>query len=427
MDNWQATQNWLIFGAIAVPASVYYAWPYIKNHMSPPAPALTHKHSELASHVRNGVGNRKAESSGTKGAQTPTQSAGAATSRKRKAPREHQPETVEQPTVAAQSSADDYKEDNSNRQFAERMLQARKGADLSRPKNQEQRTRTVKPSRTVDTPVISAAASQTDADADDDMSPAASPALRAGDVSDMLEPARKGPSTLRLTAPTQPQKQRVVKLAKEEVEETKRQRQNRLKKEQARLEREAQEAERKGLEEKQRRAAREARGEPAKNGISVSKPPATNAWNAKPTSSGLGNAAPVVNGHANGMLLDTFDAESTASSTGGMEASTAATSTTTEAEPGTRDHDQLSEEEQMAMALKQSEADSGWSVALPKKQQKRKGSVAGSTGTSTPMESNGPVKPASKPAKNGKGNGFMALNVEHITDPSATITTSWDP
>ena len=223
-------------------------------------------------------------------------------------------------------------------------MQARKGADLTAPKGKENRTRTVKQNSAKDDHLLSSGSSLTGAEADDDMSPVTSPTINAGNVNDMLEPAAPGPNTLRLTPAKQPQRQPAAKQAKEVATETKKQRQNRKKVEERREQREAEEKERKALEEKQRRAAREARGEPAKNGLGVSKAPATNSWAA---------GAPVTNGvSANGdksaPLLDTFDAESSGSSTGGMGASTAATSTT-EAGAPQWDYEHASEEEQLAM------------------------------------------------------------------------------
>jgi hypothetical protein len=231
--------------------------------------------------------------------------------------------------------------------------------------------------------------------------------LNSGDVSDMLEPTPSGPSSIRLTAPINPQKQRAPKQAKEEIVESKKARQNRKKVEERRIQREAEEKERKALEERQRRTAREARNEPAKNGIPVTRAPANNSWNAAPTTAGA-----VVNGASHGPLLDTFDAESTGSSTGGLENSTAATSTT--------------EDAQVAQAVKESEDESGWTtVSVAKKQPKAR---AESSGEATPVEqpqpkakakANAPLPPKPSTFANvSKPTGFAALDVD---DPS-----NWD-
>lgn len=309
------------------------------------------------------------------------------------------PRPEPQPTVQVHVKDEEpEKEDMSARQFAEQMMRAKKGTNLTASNNKEQRVRTVKQGNVAKTPLPSSGSSHTDAD--DDMSPAQSPALNAGDVADMLEPAPAGPTTLRLTPSNKPTKEKAPKPKKEEVIETKKQRQNRQKKEAEKQERARQEQERKILEERQRRAAREARGEPAKNGSSVSKPPAKNAWtDGTPVQPANDHDMPlIVNGSTNGPLLDTYDAESTASSDG-MKASTAATSTT-EAESSHRDQDMSSGEEVIAKAQG---GDDGWTtVAVPRKQKK--------TGNTVSAES----KPSqmAKASINNRPNGFLALKDE---------------
>ncbi|KAK5675075.1 ER-derived vesicles protein erv29 [Elasticomyces elasticus] len=410
MDTWQAAQSWLLFSGVAGCLGAYY---YYSQHGGASAPRLDRRRLEQEARGRTERAERDLKPASKKGTDA---------TKKRKAPKPETAQTQPTPEVVVQQDVREEKEDMSNRHFAEQMSKARKGADLNAPKNKENRVKTVKQGSAMNTPAISSGSSQTGGDADDDMSPAGSPALPAGDVSDMLEPATKGPTTLRLTAPAQPQKPKVAKQTKQQEVETKKQRQNKEKKAEQQRQREVEERERKVLENNQRKYAREARGEPAKNGISVSKPPANNAWTA-PKAQG---EAPTTNGHTNGPLLDTFDAESTASSNGGPEPSTAATSTT-EAEATDRDHDKLSEEEQMAMAVKQSEDESGWTTAAPKKKlSKKKPTNDEATGTSTPVEGAPAVKAApavSKPTINGMPNGFLALN-DHgdASDPS-----SWDP
>ncbi|TKA65991.1 hypothetical protein B0A55_09645 [Friedmanniomyces simplex] len=435
MDTWQAAQSWLLFTGVVGSLGAYY---YYSQHGAGTAanPRLDRRRVEQEARGRKQTSER-IDREAKKG------SDGKDTIKKRKVHKKESAPVQPTPEVPVQQGGREEKEDMSNRHFAEQMAKARKGADLSAPKNKENRVKTVKQGSVMDTPGLSSGSSQAGADGDDDMSPAASPALPAGDVSDMLEPTAKGPSTLRLTAPAQPQKQKISRQAKEEEMETKKQRQNRMKKEQQRVEREGEEKARKALEEKQRRAAREARGEPAKNGVPVSKPPTNNAWTAP-----KGDTAPATNangnGNTNGPLLDTFDAESTASSNGGPEPSTAATSTT-EAEANDRDHDKLSEEEQVARAVQQSSDESGWTTAAPKKKKKLEekktqpttttttgttGTAAEASGNSTPVEPIAAAKKsaapgASKPVVNGGAapNGFSALN-DHgdASDPA-----SWDP
>lgn len=330
---------------------------------------------------------------------------------KKQAQPQQKPKVEPTPEVVVHDEKSERESDISVAQFAQQMTQARQGSKLAAPKGKESRVKTVKQGKARDTPIFSSESSQaggeTGAEADDDFSPAASPALNSGDVSDMLEPTPSGPTSIRLTAPLNAQKQRAPKQAKEEVVESKKARQNRKKVEERRIQREAEEKERKALEERQRRTARESRNEPAKNGIPVARAPPNNSWNAASTTAGAS-----VNGASNGPLLDTFDAESTGSSTGGLENSTAATS--------------AAEDAQFAQAVKESEDESGWTtVSVAKKQPKVRSE---SSGEATPVEApqpkakakaNAPLPPKPSTFANvSKPTGFAALDVD---DPS-----NWD-
>ena len=430
MDNYSVATSWALFGAAAL-VGCYYYWPKDDRRGD--------RYREDAQHAAR---RRRAEQEGRgrqqrraspersnetqQGASTAAEripQSGKEVPRKRKAQTKEVPQT--QPAPAVVVHADEPEEmDTSTKQWAEQMLQARKGADLSTTKNKEQRVKTVKQSSALNTPVLSSGSSQA---GDDDLSPAVSPDLNAGDVSDMLEPVASGPSTLRVTASSKPQKEKTVRQQREEVAETKKQRQNRQRVEERRLQREVEEKERKALEEKQRRAAREARGEPAKNGIQVSKPPADNAWNqTQPAPVNGTTAAPAVNGENNTPLLDTFDVESNSSSNGGLAASTAATSTASGG-AAQSDHALPSEDEQMAQAMRQSEDESGWTtVAQPKKQkQKQKPSNAEPV---EPVLTNKTNVPAATHAPNGKPVGFQALDVEYEqrTDADPNDASNWD-
>ena len=425
MDTWQAAQSWILFTGVVGSLGAYY---YYSQHGTGSAAKPRLERRALAADSRGGKQSVERVDRDTKG-HTKKAADGKDQGKKRKVAKPEPVQTQPTPEIVVQKDGREEKEDMSNRKFAEQMSKARKGADFSGTKNKENRIKTVKQRSAMDNPMLSSGSSQAGVDADDDMSPAPSPALPAGDVSDMLEPTAKGPSVLRLTASAQPAKPKVARQPKEEEIETKKQRQNKAKKEQQRAERGEDEKARKALEEKQRRTAREARGEPAKNGVPVSKPPANNAWTEpKPNKS---EATPAVNsnGTASGPLLDTFDAESSASSNGGPEPSTAATSTT-EAEANDRDHDKLSEEELVAIAVKQSEDESGWTTAAPKKkkQEKKKPAAAEASGNSTAAEPTSVAKKAapavSKSTVNGGApSGFLALN-DHgdASDPA-----SWDP
>ncbi|KAF2120876.1 hypothetical protein BDV96DRAFT_595281 [Lophiotrema nucula] len=283
---------------------------------------------------------------------------------------------------------------------------------------------------------LSAASSTTGADADDDLSPAVSPALGATtvakapsgrDVSDMLESSAPAPSVLRLT-PTEksvkaskPQPQR-----SESAQETKKQRQNREKKEREKIQRAEDEKQRKTLEEKQRRTARISRGEPAKNGIPVPQAPTSNPWLGNRSSNGT--SAPAV--QSSGQLLDTFDPD-VASTASSSEIATNGTAPTSDSLSGSAHWTNLpSEEEQLRLAME----DSAWTtVPKGKKQKKNKAESATSDETSdsgAPQQAAPapPVKqvPAKKPENMRAGSGFEVLaestpNVGHPMDSDWTV------
>lgn len=424
MDGWQVAQNYLGFAVLAGGIGGYY---YYTTKRSQPATTGNRRRStndfKAKPDRRLSVQQKDAPQSAT--SEKEGKQSDASTTKKKKAPKKQQPQEKPKakpepaPEVVVHEDKPERESDISIAQFAKGMTQARQGAKLAPPKSKENRVKTVKQSSARDTPVLSSGSSQaggeTGAEADDDMSPAASPALNSGDVSDMLEPTASGPTSIRLTAPLNPQKERAPKQAKEQVVESKKARQNRKKVEERRIQREAEEKERKALEEKQRRSAREARGEPAKNGIPVARAPANNPWEQKNAAAAATvQTGATVNGSSTGPLLDTFDADSTSSSTGGLEASTAATSIN---ETSTAQYD--NEDAQMAQAMKESEDESGWTtVSVGKKQQKKR---SDSDGDVTPIEKPKaplPVKPSTFNTNLSKPTGFAALNAD---DPE-----NWD-
>jgi hypothetical protein len=429
MDGWQVAQNYLGFAVIAGGLGGYY---YYTTKRSQPAAAGTRRRStndfKVKPDRRLSVQQREPAQPSAAVSEKQEKQPEAAGSKKKKAAKKQQqqqqqtkaPAPAPAPEVVVHEDKPEKESDLSNAQFAAQMMQARQGAKLAAPKGKENRVKTVKQSSARDSPNLSSGSSQTGgetgAEADDDLSPAASPALNSGDVSDMLEAKPSGPTSIRLTAPINPQKQRAPKQAKEEIVESKKARQNRKKVEERRIQREAEEKERKALEERQRRSAREARGEPAKNGVPA-RAPANNRWDEKNASTAQTGAA--VNGASNAPLLDTFDAESTGSSNGGLENSSAATSTT-DANPSQYGN----EDAQVAQAMKESEDESGWTtVSVPKKQQKSRDEPSGEV---TPIEQPQPkpkakvlpAKPSTFAANSTKPTGFAALDPD---DPS-----NWD-
>lgn len=204
------------------------------------------------------------------------------------------------------------------------------------------------------------ASSTTGAEADDDLSPAASPSVNAtvpsaGYVSDMLEAQAPGASVLRVTGnvENQPKKQKAQTF--KEVE-TKKQRQNRLKNEARKQQIQEAEVERKKLLEKQLHTARESeRREAAKSSA-----PAANAWQTKEAPAAKANGASVpapvaapAAPAASVDLLDTFESSA----------------------PATKKWQQNlpSEEEQMRILEAANGNDEWTTVSKVKKQPKKKG------------------------------------------------------
>lgn len=310
-------------------------------------------------------------------------------------------EDKKQPSQLAQSSAaeinseekvenDDDAEDDGidNKEFARLLSGAKTGTSLSKAidPNESKKTRKqgkrneLQPGSANGTLGLpngqpsdkgpSTSSSTTGADADDDLSPAASPAFgaiqtpkAAGDVSDMLDPPIKGPMILRVTEPGQPQVERQPRPKKPvEEPETKKQRQNRKRKEEEKAAREHAEKERRILLEKQLRTSREAEGRPAKNGLGISNPPVSNAW----TKSGDDPAviAPPAAPAANNALLDTFDEtkESAGSIHSGQD---------TSIKDKVWEHDLPSESEQLRI-LNEMDGNDGWNKVEKSGKAKRK-------------------------------------------------------
>jgi hypothetical protein len=407
---YSAATSWIVFGGVVAGLSYYY-WPEKKNpgdkYREDAQHAARRKGEARGRQLRRASPERNVETE-TMATERPAQSTNENVRKRKVQTKEHT-----QPAPALVMQADDPEDiDMSTKQWAQQMLKARKGEDLTTTKNKEQRVKTVKQSNAIDAPVLSSGS-------EDDASPIQSPDTRAGNVSDMLEPVVPGPSSMRITAPSKPQREKAARQAKEEVVETKKQRQNRQKVEERRMQQQADEQARKVLEENQRRTAREARGEPAKNGMQSAKAPAINAWNAKPLNGTPTPPAANVNNPA--PLLDTFDVESNSSSNGG-QASTAATSIS-----GGRkswDLDLPSEEDQLAQAMKQSEDESGWTtVAQPKKQKKKVADVP-----AEPVLSNKTNVPSAKLVTNSKPKGFQTLDVqyEQRADADPSDASNWD-
>ncbi|MCJ1368327.1 hypothetical protein MMC16_007469 [Acarospora aff. strigata] len=249
--------------------------------------------------------------------------------------------------------------------------------------------------------VTSTTSSSGGMDADDDLSLSNSPAFGAtstdrarktGDISDMLEAPAAGPSVLRLTDPNQKAPQKQPKQQKTfQVQETKKQRQNRQKTDTKKVAREQAEKERRILLEKQLRTAREAEGRPAKDGTASSKAPITSAWTTpvQPTSSHDPVPAVTQTTYA-GPLLDTFDNDNSAKA----QIKESGRSDIAEAAKAW-ERDLPSEEDQMRM-IKEMNGDDGWKTV--EKRRKRKNTSGSVTATNSESSDAGSVSAQTGPA-----------------------------
>jgi hypothetical protein len=216
-----------------------------------------------------------------------------------KKPKKKTPVSVAQP-VSTDYKYNDDKAEAEDLAWAQELERARKGTVVTGSKRPESRQKTVKQTNAnkVAADLSGETSTTGGGDADDDFSPSASPELVpvAGDFNDMLETRTPGAAILRVVPAQWPQPAKAKKEFKPPVqEESKKQRQNRRKNEERKAQLEEIEGVRKTQLENQRRTAREARGEPAKNGMAPK--PATNAWAVKPVQ-------PSTNGS---LLLDTSE------------------------------------------------------------------------------------------------------------------------
>ncbi|KAF1814355.1 hypothetical protein P152DRAFT_385443, partial [Eremomyces bilateralis CBS 781.70] len=258
-------------------------------------------------------------------------------------------------------------------EWAARLADLRKGTKLESSGSTSKAARTVKQTTANRGADFSQNSSTTGADADDDMSPVMSPKYGAQasgpsgqDVSDMLEPASIGPSVLRVTESPNPQPTRTRKPNTQSApaQESKKQRQNRKKAEERKAIQDQAEKERQVLLEKQRRQARETRGELAKDGSAFMRSaPATNAWAGRaPNAPSTGP----VNGTQATSLLDTFEPHPPSPSSSTDLATSAAS---TSASGKNWERDLPSEEEQIRKIMEDDE--SMWNTVSSKKNRKK--------------------------------------------------------
>ncbi|KAL8828685.1 MAG: hypothetical protein Q9191_002445 [Dirinaria sp. TL-2023a] len=434
MEPWQ---SWALVGAVGAGAYFYYANtsnPTRGRHLKPNEAAQAQRRASNASSESNRR-QKKGKKPGSKdrsaGDVADVSSASAATSgnenakkKKKKTENKRQPSKlgqssaveVEPPAEETGVASQPEEEPMDNQEFAKQMAGLKVGSSLARPStaSETKKTRkqgkrnngatelppngkTVEPTGGAGPHETSTTSSTTGADADDDLSPATSPALHgsnstpdAGGVSDMLEVPARGPSIVRVTPPAEPQPDRQPKQKKAAPEpETKKQRQRRQKNEAAKAARAEAEQQRRELMEKQRRTAREAEGRPAKNGLG-SAPPANNVWSTPAGSvESEGNAAAPVS-NTNGPLLDTFEEHPKASLSSSV---TEANGSTANRKPVV--HETPSEEEQMKMLSEVD--DDGWNTVVKGGKTKKKSKAplhsaeAESSTSGVNLGSNGPV------------------------------------
>ncbi|KAI0010996.1 hypothetical protein F4779DRAFT_263266 [Xylariaceae sp. FL0662B] len=344
-------------------------------------------------------------------------------------PKPKAPETTSKDAVS--SGIDYYRDEDeaadkkADREFARQLANTHAGTKFNTKKSEEKRQKSVKQSKAQERPEITTGATSVPSshagDADDDLSPQASPvveAINGRDVSDMLEPAASGPSVLRLTDTDSVKKPKERKQKAPEVVETKKQRQNRKKAEAAKAAREEEEKERKVKLEQQRRTARIAEGRAAKDG-SASMANQPNAWNGKST-----DASNSV------QLLDTFERAPK------PEITKAATQTPAPISEERSDRWMSgipSEEEQMEMLRQE---DSWNEVKTKKKGKKRDASVetptpatatnGGNNATTPNAQTRAPTNGITKkPIVTSSSSSFAALTPEE-TDDNEEVEKEWD-
>lgn len=331
-------------------------------------------------------------------------------------------------------SDDAMSHDIDNAEFARQLSGLKVGTSFSKPSAVAETRKAKKPGKREEAPPVlvnglshavegpknpngaSAASSTTGADADDDLSPAISPEFGAiktptsGDISDMLEVPKQGPSVLRLTEPAEPPTTRQPRPARSVVEqETKKQRQRKKNNEERKLAREEEEKERRIRLEKQLRTAREAEGRPAKNGLGSSQAPAVNAWD-KPGEEGASKYLSLT--ASNDTLLDTFDQPPKAAENSQNKGGNG-----TSADPEWKS-DLPSEEEQMRL-LNELDGD-GWNTVKKNNRAKKKNGDA--RGKASGGEEKGPSADENSSAAQWKST--LGINGTAVTGSQGESTNS---
>ena len=462
----EAWQSWTIFGVAVAGAAFYYTTSGGQKKRGSGRKPFTPKQAQRrnASTARNESRDKRRKEREASGSdQTPDETPEAQSTSvggrgtdnvKQRKGAKHQPssklaqsvvaESGSSPNAGAADGADD-REEMDNLAFAKQLADTQTGTSLKKPdstQNKQSRRQAKRAEAAAQANVpktngvlplqeSSAPSSTTGADADDDFSSTTSPEIHASDaatpsgadVSDMLEPAGKGPSILRLTSPANPPPERQPKVQKPAQEpETKKQRQARRKKEEQRAIREQEEKERRVKMENQRRTAREAEGRPAKNGLGTAQQPSKSVWTGVDKAGGNKDTMNMAPPLSNAPLLDTFEEDASA---GRSQPVANASKPTSNGKPL---GDLPSEEDQMKL-LNEMESDNTWNT-VSKGKSKKKGSSAqpamtdaepsktdvstkapasesafpkGAQGTSINAQANGVAKGATQPANTTGG------------------------
>ena len=323
MEPWQ---SWAV---VAVGAGAAYYYYNAKNNVKAPQAANpataersrarpSRKKEEQRSKGKDQGGSAQKESiqDQSKSAPLSSKNAGSEEQIRKRKPGKTLGEEISGKSPARQKSKSEETGDMNDLDFARSLSSAKVGTSLKSSTPSDSPRKSLKQSAASLAPNISSTPSNSGIDADDDTSPAASPKLDASknyqnskgvDVSDMLEPSPTGPSVLKLKESDDSKQEKRSKQKKDiQSQETKKQRQNRRKAEENKLQRDEQEKERIALLEKQRRTAREARGEPAKNGLGNSNSSDDSVW--KSNGSSTSTSTKKAELPATVALLDTYDA-----------------------------------------------------------------------------------------------------------------------
>ena len=242
------------------------------------------------------------------------------------------------------------------------------------------------------------------------------------DVSDMLEPPSKGPSVVPLTGEAA-SKRSVDRQTTPQPHETKKQRQNRKKNEEKKQILQDQEDDRRIQMENQRRAAREARGEPSKNGLVEATAPTGPAWSKSPVLPNTTSHQVRINSnHTTPQPVQLSDTLADENLNRGSRQSTHESKSMSLQSTGIDDVALPSEEAQIEW-INGVNGDVGWNEVTKNKKMKKKSPAAGPTLPESTVKSNGQF--ASTPTsdlisagsevslslttKTPMGNGFQAL------------------